>query len=216
MAGIGDEGIETSKLGAALFAFGFFLAIAIIIFTTGKTIANNGSDKVQKQLEILQLSEFTDYDQAVVLGNKLRAAYDAFEGKPYAVIVGTRNLIDCQSISGIEFTGDSDDLDMLIETDITTTNSEGKTNATVYGMNYNALLPKDTELEMKNGSFITTSSFAVDDKTGAIKFNNDIANTKKQGRTEYIASGAKFQSNLIKDTTGEIVGVFFYQVASNN
>ena len=48
--------------------------------------------------------------------------------------------------------------------------------------------------------------------TGKVMFNNIAGNLSKTGRTEYIPSGAKFESYLIKDSSGTNMGVVFEQI----
>lgn len=56
------------------------------------------------------------------------------------------------------------------------------------------------------------SGFAVTDG-GKTIFNNVTSNIGKTGRTEYIPSGAKFDSYLVKDASGTYIGVAFQQLA---
>ncbi len=222
MAGMGDESIDMSKLGTALFAFGFVLVISLGIFTIGKSITNDGSDKVQKQLEVVQQSEFSDYDQQTVLGTKVKAAYQNFEGKPYAIIIATRAMIDAtvsraSNIKGMESNiSSSNGLDgkasSIVVTGVTALNSDGD-EAQLWGVNYNALLEQNT-LTLENGYYVTSGAFGT--KAGAIAYYNKVSHMKKQGMGEYIPSGAKYQSTLIKDSTGQVVGIFFTQVSSNS
>ena len=59
-----------------------------------------------------------------------------------------------------------------------------------------------------------TSGFATTDG-GKVIFNNVTSNLSKTGRTEYIPSGAKFESYLVKDASGTTIGVAFQQVNGN-
>lgn len=59
-----------------------------------------------------------------------------------------------------------------------------------------------------------TSGFATTDG-GKVIFNNVTSNLSKTGRTEYIPSGAKFESFLVKDASGTNIGVAFQQVNGN-
>lgn len=49
---------------------------------------------------------------------------------------------------------------------------------------------------------------------GKVLFNNIVGNLSKTGRTEYIPSGAKFESYLIKDSSGTNMGVVFEQIGA--
>ncbi len=216
MAGMGDESIELSKLGTALFAFGFVLVISLGIFTVGKSITNSGSDKVTTQLNTVEQSEFEDYDQQTVLGTKVKAAYSNFEGKPYAIIVSTRSMIDNTDtptmVPGLNVSGPNSVTQITLK-NFPSVNSKGEDVPQYWGVNYNAML-KNPELNMENGAFVTTGSLDTD-TNGTIKYYNQVSNMKKQGTGEFIPTGAKYMSSLIKDSTGSTCGVAFVQTSSN-
>lgn len=216
MAGMGDESIDLSKLGTALFAFGFVLVIGLTIFTVGKSITNSGADKVTTQLNTVEQSEFEDYDQQTVLGTKVKAAYSNFEGKPFAIIIATRSMVDnmgsLSTCPGLVTTGDKAVLPVKL-TGLSANNSKGVTVDGYEGVNYNAIL-QSKALTMENGAFVTASTFDTD-KSGAIKYFNHVSNMRKQGMGEFIPTGAKYMSTLIKDSTGSTCGVVFVQTSSN-
>ena len=219
MAGMGDESIDLSKLGTALFAFGFVLVIGLTIFTVGKSITNSGADKVTTQLNTIEQSEFEDYDQQTVLGTKVKAAYSNFEGKPFAIIVATRSMIDnvgdetkCPGLDRVGTPG----VDAFMKINmggLTATNSQGGTVENYWGVNYNAVL-NNNNLTLTNGAFITQDTF-VTSTSGSIQYYNQVSNMRKQGTSEFIPTGAKYMSTLIKDSTGSTCGVVFVQTSSN-
>lgn len=59
-----------------------------------------------------------------------------------------------------------------------------------------------------------TSGFAVDN-AGKVVFNNITGNLSKTGRTEFLPTGAKFQSYLIKDASGTPMGIALQQSSGN-
>lgn len=215
MAGMGDESIDLSKLGTALFAFGFVLVIGLTIFTVGKSITNSGADKVTTQLSTIEQSEFEDYDQQTVLGTKVKAAYSNFEGKPFAIVVTTRNMLDNEGspdkCSGLLADDKGGPIHINLK-NLEATKSDGTTDSEYWGVNYNAMLDKTVDLEMKNGSFVTKGTFAT--KDGNIQYYYKVSNMKKNGTAEFIPTGAKYMSNLIKDSTGSTFGVVFIQTSS--
>jgi hypothetical protein len=219
MAGMGDESIDLSKLGTALFAFGFVLVIGLTIFTVGKSITNSGADKVTTQLNTVEQSEFEDYDQQTVLGTKVKAAYSNFEGKAFAIIVTTRSMVDNEAnptnCPGLDLTGSAAGVDRVKMVDLTglaATNSQGNQRMDYWGVNYNAVLEADS-LVLENGAFLTDGTFETDN--GSIQYYNQVSNMRKQGNAEFIPTGAKYMSTLIKDSTGSTCGVVFVQTSSN-
>lgn len=62
-----------------------------------------------------------------------------------------------------------------------------------------------------NNCFRSDSGFAADE-SGRVQFNNTTGNLGRSGRTEFIPSGAKFESFLVKDPSGTILGIAFQQI----
>lgn len=111
-------------------------------------------------------------------------------------------------------------------------NAAGSTNTDGAFVNYNAILGStvadaagtgDEECTI-NGTTINMGQIYFDsncfrcvsgyatDASGRVLFNNIIGNTNKTGRTEYVPSGGKFSSYLVKDASGTTVGVAFQQI----
>jgi hypothetical protein len=61
--------------------------------------------------------------------------------------------------------------------------------------------------------YICTSGYATD-ASGKTLFNNITGNLSKTGKTEFIPTGAKFQSYLIKDASGTTMGIAVTQVGN--
>lgn len=218
MAGLNDESIEISKFGTGLFAFAFVLVIGLTVFTVGKAITNNGSEKVQKQLMVVEQSEYSDYDQVTVLGTAVRAAYQNFEGKEFAILVCSRSMLDNQtSANGIP-TSDANWDNIYKELQDSTGSiiqMEGSNGALkdLWAINYNAVLESEA-LKQDNGYYVANDTFKMDSSGASVMYYSRTGNMKKNGMGEYIPSGARYQSNLIKDATGQVIGVMFVQVST--
>ena len=103
----------------------------------------------------------------------------------------------------------------------------------LYLINYNAILASSNydsnktskysyqddyymgKIYFSNNCFKTDISL-VSGENGRIIFNNVLDNTELQGRTEYITSSQRFQSYLLKDNSGDIIGVVFIPLMGNN
>lgn len=130
--------------------------------------------------------------------------------------------------------------DVLVSASVKTVDSTGSPDYTYYPgvtdskgneviepvfINYNALLGKDDAYE---GSTFTDSAKGIYFDTncwrvtaafqatgGKVEFNNVSGNLSKSGMMEYVPSGARFQSYLIKDVSGTTMGVAFEQIGTN-
>ncbi|MBR1454957.1 MAG: hypothetical protein IJ593_10015 [Lachnospiraceae bacterium] len=47
---------------------------------------------------------------------------------------------------------------------------------------------------------------------GRVQYNNTVGNIQKTGTTEFIPTGAKFQSYLVKDPSGTVMGIALQQI----
>lgn len=66
------------------------------------------------------------------------------------------------------------------------------------------------EVEQKSGQPYYTG--LLWDQNGIVQTNNNIIGTATLGNPQYLLSSARFQSTLIKDATGSIIGILFYQI----
>lgn len=118
----------------------------------------------------------------------------------------------------------------------TTTSLDAKyTNAsTIHGADKNSLYvtfastePKSTAdwagLITKMGATVTEAPVIREDgkpfytallydQNGIVQTNNNVIGTATLGNPQYLLSSARFQSSLIKDNTGSIIGIVFYQI----
>lgn len=88
-------------------------------------------------------------------------------------------------------------------------------------INYNALLngvmngsnfdtSKTGKMYFDSNCFRTVEGYSTD--SGKVQFNNITGNMSKSGMMEYVPSGARFQSYLIKDASNTIMGIAFEQL----
>ena len=69
---------------------------------------------------------------------------------------------------------------------------------------------QDAALYWDKDSWVSNFGFA--DKNGKVLVNSDTDNIKRSATLEYIKPNAKFQCNLVKANTGEILGIAFEEV----
>lgn len=239
-----NEVSSISKLGIVLIALAVLIALGFGIFQISKSTANDGVGDVQTELDGVNASTFTTYDQTTITGNMARSALKDFEGENIAVMIATQAFTDLlpatDGTDGAELDANGSGFNTAYtEADKYSTgtvplvnlngadsnpykfmNSEGdEVEAQV--INYGAILgtPNSSPVEMTtlqfdNDCFRVSDGFATD-TSGKVVFNRITGNTAKSGKTEFIPSGAKFESYLIKDKSGTIMGVIFMQVVEN-
>lgn len=203
-------------LGIVLIALAAVIGIGFGIFEVAKGVSNEGQTQVIDTLDTVQNMTFTDFDQGVVIGNRIFALYDDVKGQPVSILIATMSINEGVGTykDGVSYT---------------------QTIAGVNFLNYNALLANDNSglketlqkqqggssvneasvldvIEESNGVMETKYGFVLNQETGKVEFNTGIAGWYSQGNCEYINSNGKYQSSIIKDISGQIVGVAFSQL----
>ncbi len=199
-----------AMLGIVLIALAAVIGLGFGIFAIARGTANEGVVGLQDNLGQVSTSAFSDYDQKIVTGTQVMSAYNNFSGKPYAVLVCTQAFTDKQGDSSIasvpKIAGYAN-----ATTQLTATTSAGGT-VNLQFVNYNAKLGGG-KVTYDNGIYICSSGFML--TTGSkIDFYTVTGNMSKSGMIEFVPSSGRFQANLIKDSSGTIMGIAFQQIAT--
>ncbi len=202
-------------LGVVLIALAAVIGLSFGIFTIAKGIGNEGQLQVSESLNTVVELNVSEFDQKIVTGNRITSFYEEVKGKPIAILVSNESLN-----SGVLISGDN-------VTYTQTINGE-------HLLNYNALLANDNEglietlqhqrggvvkepnvsdaIISNNGFMSTKYGFVLNPENGKVEINTSIGGWGKQGSSEYINENSKYNSNIIRDESGQIVGVAFTQI----
>lgn len=204
-----------TMLGIVLIALAAVIGLGFGVFSIAKGVSNEGVVNVQDNLGTVSQSAFTDYDQKIVTGTQVVAAYKQFEGKSVAILVNTQAMTN-----GVK--------------NLVTHEAYAVSLGNVQYLNYNALLASSSTgdtptklavtggvvvaggsaiLQHKDGIIKTGFGFATESGTGKVQFDTATGGFSKAGNCEYISTSAKFDANLIKDGSNQTVGVAFTQLA---
>lgn len=208
-----------TMLGITLIALAAIIGIGFGIFSIAKSTANEGVVNVQDTLAQVSASAFDDFNQKIVTGTQVKSAYDAFAGKPIAILIATQAYIDRSTqatIPGLSaapkisaYSGDPGSTMPL------TVKTSTGSNVNLKLLNYNAILGGGTagngKIYFKDGVYICTAGFEIN-SNGQISYNYTIGNLSQQGMVEYVSPSGRFHANLIKDTAGTIMGIVFQQI----
>ena len=208
-----------TMLGIVLIALAAVIGLGFGVFSIAKGVSNEGVVNVQDNLSVVSDSAYTDYDQKVVTGTQVVAAYKGFQGKSVAILINTQAMN-----KGVK----------TLKGHTAYALSIGVPGAVQY-LNYNALLAATAiggspvalsnagiavgggtagiVLVAADGVPSATYGFALDPLTSKVVYDSSIGGFSKAGNCEYIASSAKFDAAIIKDASGSTVGVIFTQLA---
>lgn len=203
-------------LGIGLLILAALIGLGFGVFSIAKGVANDGSTNMQEGLGQVSNQVFLDYDQKVVSGQQVLTALSTFEGKAYAVLIGTKALNNNTGIYSERTSGG-----FVIDNDST---------KAVHFMNYNALLAgasgnvKPTTnvekgassptaglklIKMVNGKYIATNGLAYE--KGELVFDLQTGGLFTAGNAEYLPTTSKYKANIIQDESGNNLGIVIQQ-----
>lgn len=212
-----------AMLGIVLLALAAVIGLGFGVFAIAKGIANEGTVNVQDSLGTVSSQVFLDYDQKIVTGTQALSGLKTFEGKPYAVLIATKAI---QGATGAKVSPthkayavqETAGKPKFINYNAVIAMAPGggdwtgvsKVDGTVSGgASISDTLAQDL-ITMTNGSYIIQNGFAS--VGGNIVLDKETGGLFKSGNGEYIATSAKYQANLIKDASGNIVGIALEQI----
>lgn len=142
---------ETSSLvslGIVLIAIAVVITLGFGIFAVGKRLANSGQNDLVSQVDQISQSTFTDLDQQVITGTRLKGVINQLSSGNYAVLLNTLAMRNCY-IDGAKVNGDLQSakeayVDCIVNTNYPSYSSRGNvtghTAKNTFFVNYNALL----------------------------------------------------------------------------
>lgn len=228
-----------TMLGVVLISLAALIGIGFGIFAIIKLNTNAGSAETQSKLAVITEKEFADYDQTTVMGQYAIEALNNFGKRDLAILVATTAFKDCYNAScalkktdGSELSGVKDAYNIktnsqmdnfnrnvvkITDGSFVTNNSSNTINGVF--VNYNTLLGSGTLTNMtskkvtyKNGRFVCADGFVSAGSDGAFEKNTVTKNLSRTGMVEYIPVAAKFNSFLITDAGGTIIGIALDQL----
>lgn len=189
---------ETSSLvslGIVLIAIAVVITLGFGIFAVGKRLANNGQNDLVSQVDQINQSTFTDLDQQIITGTRLKGVINTLSSGNYAVLLNTLALrnsyIDGAKVTGDLSTSTSSYDNCFVISNLPKQSSKGTgTNACTWFVNYNALLgdAKDNKATVKAAAGVGGASKAY------ISFNGGEAATT--AGTTTITGGSPYK-NLV-------------------
>lgn len=189
------------------------VATVLTLMVIGQSILGGGQNKLQTGLTQIQQQDLEQYSNVTKKGSVVKSTINLYQGEPVAILVKTTAM----------WTG-------------TGSNGDGKaaTETPVSGVgkyfNYGCLLKGSSEVTFSDGSKhrvldagtgttgnliardgVANLEAALDVNNGIKNTNYDTAGTVQVGNPESILDNGLFYCQLIKDITGQIIGIVFTQ-----
>lgn len=211
-----------AMLGIVLLALAAVIGLGFGIFAIAKGVANEGTVNVQDSLGSVSSQVFLDYDQKIITGTQAVSALKTFEGKPYAVLIGTKAFNNAQKIAAVKdrpaatpayAITDGSTVDYINYNAIIAHDSSGAkpTTTVAGGSSLGAGTNAATSITLENGSYTAANGFAVG-TDGDVVFDKATAGIFKSGNAEYIPNNTKFEAKILKDKSGANIGIVLKQI----
>ena len=202
---------ETSSLvslGIVLIAIAVVITLGFGIFAVGKRLANSGQNDLVSQVDQISQSTFTDLDQQVITGTRLKGVINQLSSGNYAVLLNTLALRNCY-LDSAKVNGDLQSSPdsykkAIVNTNYPSTSSKGTDAENTFFVNYNALLgdadPTHNELsyvvaggKIKNddGGLKGVTTDIADDSTKHLIMKDGVFTTQYEFQTDSIGNVAK-------------------------
>lgn len=138
---------ETSSLvslGIVLIAIAVVITLGFGIFAVGKRLANSGQNDLVSQVDQISQSTFTDLDQQIITGTRLKGVINQLSSGNYAVLLNTLALRNCY-LDSAKVNGDLQSSPdsykkAIVNTNYPSASSKGTEAKNTFFVNYNALL----------------------------------------------------------------------------
>lgn len=183
------------------------VAIVLTLMVIGQSIMGSGQNKLQSALSQIQQQDLMQYSNITKKGSIVKSTIALYEGEPLAILVKTSAL----------FTG--------ADGDNNTTQGAVPTSGKGKYFNYGCLIEgaeSDTFADTSKHFILPDGKLVAKDGMshleGTLDINNGIKNTNYDtkgiseiGNPEGILDNGVFYSQLVKDITGQIIGIVFTQ-----
>ena len=207
---MGGDISDGAKIGIGLVLLVAIVAIVMQLLKMVKGQANSGSTALQDSFEKVAESDFDGYDQVEKTGTDVAAAVKIFEGRPVAIVVQTTK----QRAAGDK----AYNYGALIGNTGTETTGADHAASSAFGKVFEITI-SDTAADAFTAGTIAPwkghsgylAELNVLSASGEYEYNTNYTPLDKTSTDSFVRSSGRFMSYLIKNDSGENIGIFFQQ-----
>ena len=221
----------TMRVGITVILVAALVATVLNLMVMSNSLLSGGQTTLQSGIDSVSTQEFAAYDNTKVSGTQVNTAMNLFQGRDIAVIIQTKSVATCTD-DGITKGNMALNYGACLTSDGATSN--GTTNAPHIMAKDSSDVPTGWKSVTANTSIITEqarTAVVVDiskamkmgsgdawytanlhNNNGLVDSSYDIIGTTILGNYAYLLSSSRFSSQLIKDSNGSIIGIFFKQL----
>lgn len=205
-------------IGVVLMALAAVIGLFWGVFTLSKTTINDGTTNVQEKIMQFEDLNWETYDDKEVLGREILSLHTTSTYDDIAILVHTVRMND-----GVVISKDNDRYVQFYKGEpyvnygaiLGVLGTDRIEDMNEYLLEKGTAVRKtEDSLEQKAGAIYTDAVLCRDD-LGYVTKDDSITALKRDGTIEYINEKTTFDSMLIYDVSGAVVGVLFRQQENN-
>lgn len=189
-----EEGVSLAKMAVTVLLVVLVIGAVVAIVYKAYSWFTSGSDKLGDQVNSIDSSSYSQYDDSQVAGTDVLTALKTYRDSNIAIVISNKNAggwtATPGNANGFNYCG-------LID------------GVAANAGNYPATIPYDN-----NTGHYTVPSMQWDASTGLTMRNTNFSpTTSKSSNTTFVKQNAQWYANLIWDeSTGEVCGILFRQM----
>lgn len=205
-------------IGVVLMALAAVIGLFWGVFTLSKTTINDGTTNVQEKIMQFEDLNWEIYDDKEVLGREILSLHTTSTYDDIAILVHTVRMND-----GVVISKDNDRYVQFYKGEpyvnygaiLGVLGTDRIEDMNEYLLEKGTAVRKSEDsLEQKAGAIYTDAVLCRDD-LGYVTKDDSVTALKRDGTIEYINEKTTFDSMLIYDVSGAVVGVLFRQQENN-
>lgn len=183
----GGDISDTLKLGLVVLILCFLVGIVFQVFTQARSLASRSTNQLQSVTNQMIDMSYATYDNQTVFGSTVVSAVSQYSADKMTVVV------------------DNSDTDNPTSVTATKANAQASPAVSSKIAYYGYALTNGLTASDDNAYYIGTLDADTSKKV------TDTSTLKKMGDASvYVNEAVRYQAKLIRDETGEIVGVYFH------
>lgn len=198
------------RTGTTVILVSALVAVILNLMVVAQSILNDGLSNLQAGIASISEQEFENYNQKKPTGTEVRSAISLYSGRDIAILVQTINA-RAQKTDKMGETGNYYNYGSLVDAaNKVNTAHTGTDDPSGTGKFYT--IPASTvQTGRTEGKGSIILEYVREQSTQLIMDNSNVKGTLQTGNTQFILSSARFKSELIRNSTGTIIGICFTQ-----
>ena len=204
---------DSAMVGVVLILLAAVIGLAFGLFSLSKGTANEGVVESQGAVNNFMNINYSQFEDKIVTGRDVLSVFKTFSDKKLSIFVHTKKMESGKNVSlkNDRYVQFCNSIPYVNYGAILSNGKSQNVDDLVLVMKNSSVPTSEDSLFLLDGVINTDGAYCLDDN-GMIISDNDVGAWRSSSAVEYIDENTKFNSNLIYDVTGDIVGICFTQI----